>query len=63
MAMPSRRVPVIDTMIGFPVTDFAKRPPTASSAARPRTPTSKEGMRFPAEYMFKDVPEKATTQA
>jgi hypothetical protein len=54
MGMP-QGVPIIDTMIGFPVADFG----ATYDFIRRQTKDvdSKENMRFPAEYMFKDVPE------
>lgn len=58
MAMP-RDVGIIDTMIGFPhrdmraVYDFITR--------QTKDTQSKEEFAFPAEYMFKDVPEKKLT--
>ncbi len=54
MAMPSD-VPIIDTMIGFPVRDFEATYGFIRRQAK--DDDSKEGMRFPVEYMFKDVPE------
>jgi hypothetical protein len=54
MPMP-QGLPIIDTMIGFPVAsfddtyDFIRR--------QTKDVESQEGMRFPVEYMFKDVPE------
>jgi uncharacterized protein len=54
MAMP-HGLTIIDTMIGFPVADFDA---TYGFIRRQTKDTaSKEGMRFPVEYMFKDVPE------
>jgi uncharacterized protein len=51
--------PIIDTMIGFPVADFAD---TYGFIRRQTKDTdSKTGMRFPAEYMFKDVPKDLPT--
>ena len=54
MGMPAG-IPVIDTMIDFPVADFAA---TYDFIRRQtKDAESKERMRFPAEYMFKAVPE------
>ncbi len=48
-------LPIIDTMIGFPFEDFGE---TYDFIRRQtKDVASKEQMRFPAEYMFKDVPE------
>ena len=47
---------VIDTMIGFPHADM--RQTYAFITAQTRDKESKEEFEFPAEYMFKDVPEK-----
>ena len=54
MGMPEG-VPIIDTMIGFPVTDFGAT--YGFIRRQTKDADSKEKMRFPAEYMFKDVPE------
>jgi len=54
MAMPDGQ-PIIDTMIGFPVKDFAET--YGFILRQTKDAESKEKMRFPAEYMFKDVPE------
>ena len=54
MAMPERQA-VIDTMIGFPLADFEAT--YAFIKRQAKDVESKEKMRFPAEYMFKDVPE------
>jgi predicted TIM-barrel fold metal-dependent hydrolase len=54
MAMPER-APIIDTMIGFPVADFSET--YGFIRRQTKDSESKESMRFPAEYMFKDVPE------
>jgi hypothetical protein len=54
MPMPAG-LAIIDTFIGFPVADFGA---TYDFIRRQTKDTeSKERMRFPAEYMFKDVPE------
>ena len=56
MAMPEGVPPIIDTMIGFPVaTDFEAT--YGFIRRQTKDVDSKERMRFPAEYMFKDVPE------
>src|SRR5688500_16584438 len=48
-------IPVIDTMIGFPKGDSGQY-----DFIRAQTKdVSSQEMRFPAEYMFKDVPEGA----
>jgi uncharacterized protein len=58
MGMPEGQA-IIDTMIGFPVGDFEA---TYGFIRRQTKDTdSKEKMRFPAEYMFKDVPEGQET--
>lgn len=54
MGMPEGTA-VIDTMIGFPVADFEKTYGFIRRQAKDAE--SKESMRFPAEYMFKEVPE------
>ena len=54
MGMPEGQ-PIIDTMIGFPLKDFAETYGFIRRQTKDRE--SKEAMRFPAEYMFKDVPE------
>ncbi|HET7523279.1 MAG TPA: amidohydrolase family protein, partial [Acidimicrobiales bacterium] len=54
MAMPDGQ-PIIDTMIGFPVKDFAET--YGFIRRQTKDAESKDKMRFPAEYMFKDVPE------
>ncbi|HET6964915.1 MAG TPA: amidohydrolase family protein [Acidimicrobiales bacterium] len=54
MGMPQGQ-PIIDTMIGFPVADFEKT--YGFIRRQTKDAESKEKMRFPAEYMFKDVPE------
>jgi predicted TIM-barrel fold metal-dependent hydrolase len=53
MAMPTD-VPVIDTMVGFPSRN--RREVYRFLAPHLRDQESKEEFRFPAEYMFKDVP-------
>ena len=53
MAMPTN-VPIIDTMIGFPMRDVAK---TYEFITRQtKDAESKNEFSFPAQYMFKDVP-------
>ncbi len=47
---------VIDTMIGFPHPDMAETYRFITTQTKDRQ--SKEEFEFPAEYMFKDVPEK-----
>jgi uncharacterized protein len=51
-------LPVIDTMIGFPRADSAHYDFIRAQA---KDRASKEEMRFPAEYMFKDVPHDLPT--
>ena len=53
MGMPTG-LPIVDTMIGFPHEGFEQY-----DFIRKQTKdrNSKEEMEFPAEYMFKDVPE------
>ncbi|MGI8492820.1 MAG: amidohydrolase family protein [Acidimicrobiales bacterium] len=54
MPMP-QGLPIIDTFIGFPFDDFGA---TYDFIRRQtKDAESREEMRFPAEYMFKDVPE------
>jgi predicted TIM-barrel fold metal-dependent hydrolase len=60
MPMPAG-LPIIDTMIGFPVADFAET--YGFIRRQTKDADSKERMRFPAEYMFKDVPEGQETGA
>jgi predicted TIM-barrel fold metal-dependent hydrolase len=60
MPMP-QGLPIIDTFIGFPVADFDST--YAFIRRQTKDTESKEGMRFPAEYMFKDVPEGRHTDA
>jgi len=55
MAMPSD-VGIVDTMIGFPHGDM--RAVYAFITRQTKDAQSKEEFAFPAEYMFKDVPEK-----
>ena len=54
MPMPEG-LPIIDTMIGFPVADFAAT--YGFIRKQTKDAESKEAMKFPAEYMFKEVPE------
>jgi hypothetical protein len=56
MAMPTD-IGIIDTMIGFPHGDMAATYKFIVDQTRDRE--SREEFEFPAEYMFKDVPEKA----
>ncbi len=53
MAMPTN-VPIIDTMIGFPMRDVAKTYAFITNQVKDQE--SKEEFSFPAQYMFKDVP-------
>jgi uncharacterized protein len=53
MAMPTN-VPIIDTMIGFPMRDVAKT--YAFITRQTKDAESKGDFTFPAQYMFKDVP-------
>ena len=55
MGMPTD-IPVIDTMIGFPHDDM--KAVYAFITRQTKDRQSKEEFEFPAEYMFKDVPEK-----
>lgn len=55
MAMP-KNIPVIDTMIGFPHGDMKATYKFITDQTRDAE--SKEDFEFPAEYMFKDVPDK-----
>ena len=59
MPMP-QGLPVIDTMIGFPHHDMAKTYAFITRQTKDRQ--SREEFRFPAEYMFKQVPEKELTE-
>ncbi|HEV2368244.1 MAG TPA: amidohydrolase family protein [Acidimicrobiales bacterium] len=52
-------IPIIDTMIGFPHADM--RQTYAFITRQTKDRQSREDFRFPAEYMFKQVPEKALT--
>jgi predicted TIM-barrel fold metal-dependent hydrolase len=52
---------IIDTMIGFPKADMAETYRFITQQTRDRE--SKEVFEFPAEYMFKDVPEKELRHA
>ena len=47
---------VIDTMLGFPAADMAAQ--YAFITRQTKDTESKEGFQFPAEYMFKDSPDK-----
>ena len=58
MGMPSG-IGIIDTMIGFPHHDMAAT--YAFITRQTKDKESKEDFKFPAEYMFKNVPEKALT--
>jgi hypothetical protein len=53
MAMPTN-VPIIDTMIGFPMRDVAKS--YEFITRQTKDAESKNEFSFPAQYMFKDVP-------
>ena len=53
MAMPTN-VPIIDTMIGFPMRDVAET--YAFITRQTKDAESKNEFSFPAQYMFKDVP-------
>lgn len=53
MAMPTN-VPIIDTMIGFPMRDVAET--YAFITRQTKDAESKGEFTFPAQYMFKDVP-------
>lgn len=55
MGMPAG-VGIIDTMIGFPSKNLAETYAFITRQTKDRE--SKESFRFPAEYMFKQVPEK-----
>jgi predicted TIM-barrel fold metal-dependent hydrolase len=54
-------LPIIDTFIGFPLADFAAT--YGFIRRQTKDSESKEGMRFPAGYMFKDVPEGLDSEA
>jgi uncharacterized protein len=56
MGIPSG-LGIVDTMIGFPHADMAKVYAFITKQTKDRE--SKEDFEFPAEYMFKDVPDKA----
>jgi predicted TIM-barrel fold metal-dependent hydrolase len=58
MAMPTD-MPIIDTMIGFPHADMKEVYSFITRQTKDRE--SKEEFAFPAEYMFKQVPEKQLT--
>jgi hypothetical protein len=60
MGMPDG-VGIIDTMIGFPHADMAGVYDFITRQTKDRE--SKEEFTFPAEYMFKDVPEKQLTES
>lgn len=60
MAMPTD-VGIVDTMIGFPHGDM--QAVYAFITRQTKDVQSKEEFAFPAEYMFKDVPEKGLTGA
>ena len=53
MGMPTN-VPIIDTMIGFPMRDVSKTYAFITNQVKDKE--SKEEFSFPAQYMFKDVP-------
>ncbi|MEX2626066.1 MAG: amidohydrolase family protein [Ilumatobacteraceae bacterium] len=55
MAMPSN-IGIIDTMIGFPHRDMKET--YAFITRQTKDKESQENFKFPAEYMFKNVPEK-----
>jgi uncharacterized protein len=60
MAMPDD-IGIVDTMIGFPHADMSATYKFITDQTRDRE--SKEVFEFPAEYMFKDVPEKQLRDA
>ncbi|MCU1394995.1 MAG: amidohydrolase 2 [Ilumatobacteraceae bacterium] len=63
-AAPSRTfadIAIIDTMIGFPHGDMKETYKFITDQTKDRQ--SKEQFEFPAEYMFKDVPEKTLRDA
>jgi uncharacterized protein len=60
MGMPDD-VGIVDTMIGFPHADMAGVYDFITRQTKDRE--SKEDFKFPAEYMFKEVPEKELTEA
>jgi uncharacterized protein len=53
---PPFDIGIIDTMVGFPAADM--RELYAFITRQTRDKESKENFEFPAEYMFKDVPDK-----
>jgi len=53
---PPFDIGIIDTMIGFPAADMREQYAFITRQTRDRE--SKEDFAFPAEYMFKDVPDK-----
>jgi hypothetical protein len=60
MAMPTD-IGIVDTMIGFPHADMAATYKFITDQTR--DVESREQFEFPAEYMFKDVPEKSLRDA
>ena len=58
MAMPTD-VPIIDSMIGFPIED--KKKLYEFITKQTKDAQSKDEYEFPVEYMFKDVPDKSTS--
>jgi hypothetical protein len=60
MAMP-QGIGIVDTMIGFPHRDMQEVYAFITRQTKDRQ--SKEEFAFPAEYMFKDVPEKDLTDS
>src|SRR5437588_8021805 len=58
MAIPAD-IGIVDTMIGFPSPDMKQTYSFITRQTKDRE--SKEEFDFPAEYMFKDVPEKGLT--
>ena len=54
MPMPND-IPIIDTMIGFPASDFSQY---EFIRAQLRDTESRDGFDFPVEYMFKNVPKE-----
>jgi hypothetical protein len=60
MAMP-HGIGIVDTMIGFPHRDMQEVYAFITRQTKDRQ--SKEEFAFPAEYMFKDVPEKGLTES
>jgi predicted TIM-barrel fold metal-dependent hydrolase len=59
MTMPTD-IPIIDTMIGFPMRD--KRAVYDFIARQAKDAQSKEEFTFPVEYIFKDVPHEHTSE-